>query len=127
MASSTGYRFGMPDSFMTQRLDILSVLRMAFEGAPNAIFVAEEDGTILFANEAAAVTFHYAADELIGQPISRLFYPLAVAAADRTSGPSSQLTEALEALTSHTVDGMRSDGVIVPLEVRVKRTADGAR
>jgi formate hydrogenlyase transcriptional activator len=117
----------MPDPFMTQRLDILSVLRMAFEGAPNAIFVAEEDGTILFANEAAAVTFHYAADELIGQPISRLFYPLAVAAADRTSGPSSQLTEALEALTSHTVDGMRSDGVIVPLEVRVKRTADGAR
>ena len=42
-----GLRFGMPDPFMTHRLDILGVLRMAFEGAPNAIFVAEEDGAIL--------------------------------------------------------------------------------
>jgi formate hydrogenlyase transcriptional activator len=117
----------MPDPLMTHRPDILTVLGMAFEGAPNAIFVAEEDGTILFANEAAALTFHYAPDELIGQPASRLFYSLAVAAADRAAGPSRHLTPALEAMAGHTVDGLRSDGVIVPLEVGVKRTSDGAR
>lgn len=46
----------MPDRFMTPPNDILAVLRIAFEGAPNAVFVADEDGSILFANALAAST-----------------------------------------------------------------------
>src|SRR5205823_4545381 len=103
------------------------VLRMAFEGAPNAVLVAEEDGTIVFANAVAAATFHYTADELIGQHITRLFYPLAVSTSDRTPGDSAPLAHTLEAVAGQTVDGVRRDGVLVPLELAIKVTAQGGK
>jgi PAS domain S-box-containing protein len=117
----------MPDTFMTQPQDILAVLRLAFEGAPNAVLIADEDGTILFANAVAATTFHYAVDELVGQPASRVIYPLGTVAAGAGADSSVSLAEALEAMTGHPVDGLRGDGVIVPLELGVKVTAQGAR
>jgi PAS domain S-box-containing protein len=117
----------MPDTFMTQPHEILAVLRMAFEGAPNAVLVAEDDGTVVFANAVAAATFQYADDQLVGQHISRLIAPLAVETTDGTPGTGLPVAQLLEALSGHTVDGMRSDGVLVPLEVGVKATSQGAR
>jgi PAS domain S-box-containing protein len=107
--------------------DILAVLRIAFEGAPNAVLVAEEDGSILFANAVAAATFQYKAEELLGKQVSRLIYPLAAAGMEGADGDALPRAELLEALTGHTVDGLRSDGVIVPLELGVKTAANGGR
>src|SRR5262245_6723746 len=127
MSSFPAFRVPMPDRFMNPPNDILAVLRIAFEGAPNAVFVAEEDGSIVFANAVAASTFHYKAEELIGQQVSRLIYPLAAAVSDGSNLESLPPVELLEALTGHTVDGLRSDGVIVPLELGVKTAANGGR
>jgi PAS domain S-box-containing protein len=113
---------------MTQPHEILAVLRMAFEGAPNAVLVAEDDGTIVFANAVAAATFQYPDDQLVGQPMSCLIAPLAaVETADRTPGAAPTLMHVLEAMGGHTVDGVRRDGVIVPLELGVTITNHGAR
>jgi len=112
---------------MTQPLDILAVLRMALEGAPNTVLVAEEDGTIVFANAVAAKTFHYSVDDLIGQPASRLICALSVAETDGGASDGVPVTEIIEAMAGQTIDGLRSDGVVVPLELGVKVTAQGAR
>jgi formate hydrogenlyase transcriptional activator len=117
----------MPDTFMTQPHDILAVLRLAFEGAPNAVLATQEDGTIVFANTVAAKIFHYTVEELIGQQATRLIYPPAVSGGENGTGVSTPFVEVLEAIAGQPVEGIRSDGVVVPLELGFKATAQGTR
>src|SRR4051812_21830974 len=89
------FRFRMPDLLTTEPPDMLNVLRVVFEGTPNAILVTDEQGGILYANSAAGAIFHYAPEGLLGQPASRLLSSLPAARPDAT--PDDQgLPRALE-------------------------------
>jgi PAS domain S-box-containing protein len=98
-------------------------LPAAFDGFPHGVIVSREDGAILFANESAGTIFACSPARLIGQPTSRLLDD-AVAAND----PWLELWKnpAQAPITFRSVAGKRSDGVMVPLEVRLNRLLDGA-
>src|SRR3954466_10050107 len=103
--------------FVMSQPDFLAVLPTVFDGAPNAILVAEDDGTIVFANAAAGAIFDYPADQLVRQSIARLAWPWATAVPERRLVPSWALSGALESVAGHDVDGLRRNGVIVSLEL----------
>src|SRR4051812_41158805 len=105
------FRFRMPDLFTTESPDMLNVLRVVFEGTSNAILVADEQGAILYANAAAAGIFHYVPEGLLGLPASHLFS--SVGAHSYAAPDDHGLPRALESLESQTVEGLRSDGVVV--------------
>ena len=97
-----------------------------FEAAPYGVVIADEDGTILFANDMVNTTFRFAAGELVGQPISRL-----VPAASRAvhgdhwkefwEDPRGRGMGLDRYLT-----GTRKDGAIVPLEIALNILEEGA-
>jgi PAS domain S-box-containing protein len=49
-----------------------SLTRTALETFPSAVFVTNESGTILYANEKVCHWFGYAASEILGRPLDRL-------------------------------------------------------
>jgi PAS domain S-box-containing protein len=89
------------------------------ESAPDAMVVSDITGAIVFANSQAERVFGYPRDELLGQPVTRLF-------PDNLHG---QLTTdaGAQLMTSVESDGLRSDGTRVPVEVKLSplQTEDG--
>jgi PAS domain S-box-containing protein len=105
--------------------DTLAICRAALAVAPHAVLVANEAGTILFANPEVDATFQYSPGEVIGQPVSRLLM------ASPQSDDARLWTEFWEApqnskLGPHpSVVGIRKDGVTVPLEIGLNVLAEG--
>ena len=107
--------------------DILDLLRLAVERAPQGVLVASDDGTIIAANQSASSIFGYPRTELVGRVVDDLIPD--IAGGQRGAG----LNELAEALRSadFAVDqvsmGVRQDGVPVPLEVhRTPTTVNGS-
>src|SRR3954467_2077653 len=91
------------------------MFRTVFDATSYGVVVATENGTILFANAAANVTFAYAPDELIGEPIARLLPP---STDGESSGHWSELLNARQtAGARRTVTAVRKDGSPLQLEV----------
>src|SRR6476619_3690520 len=103
--------------FGRQTTDSLSVLRLAYDGASHGIVVVAEDRSIVFVNALASAILAYSPGELLGQPLSRLLpEPAPAAYHDRwiefwTHPDRSTM------ITSCAMAGLRSDGMMVPLDV----------
>ena len=93
------------------------------ENAPDAILRFGPDGAILEYMGAAEQLFDYSADEILGQPLSKLMPGVDVDefARDRQSGDGAPING------SRKIDAMRKDGSVFPVEMNVRRVAsDGA-
>jgi formate hydrogenlyase transcriptional activator len=106
--------------------DTLSLLHVAFEGAPHGVVVSAQDGTIRFVNKQAASIFGYPASELIGEPVSRLFPQPSPTSADDEWTDFWKHSQNRPAIAGRTVAGIRRDGDMVPLEIGLSLLADGS-
>ncbi len=86
-------------------------------GSPEAMLLAEENGTIKFANPLAAKTFGYALDALIGRPVEDLV-PMR-ARGNHQEQRAKFLTEnkARAMSASRSLTALRSDGSEFPVEI----------
>ena len=99
----------------------IETLQIAFDGFPHGVIVSREDGAILFANESAGTIFACSPDRLIGQPASGLLHN---AKADNDPWLEFWKNPAQAPITRRSVAGKRSDGVMVPLEMRLNGLLD---
>src|SRR5262245_6746722 len=106
--------------------DILDLLRLAVERAPQGVLVAVDGGTIIAANQSDSSIFGYPRHEIVGRVVDDLIPDPA------SESRNSHLNEIADALRSadFAVDqvsmGVRQDGVPVPLEVhRTPTTVNG--
>jgi len=90
----------------------LQGFRLPIENLPNAVLIAGGTGSVQAANAAAERIFGYGPGQLVGQPLERL-----------VPGWSPRL--AGEPWRARPVAGVRSDGVVVPLDVDIGPVADG--
>ena len=86
--------------------DVVNLLRLAVEQAPQGVLVLNQSGAIAVANQSAHAIFGYAAGELVGRTLDALIPGLSDAAAQN-------------------ITGVRKDGVPVPLEVGRSVTTSG--
>src|SRR6186997_2696337 len=86
--------------------DVVNLLRLAVEQAPQGVLVLNQSGAIAVANQSAHAIFGYAAGELVGRTLDVLIPGLSDAAAQN-------------------ITGVRKDGVPVPLEVGRSVTTSG--
>ncbi len=86
--------------------DVVNLLRLAVEQAPQGVLVLNQSGAIAVANQSAHAIFGYAAGELVGRTLDVLIPGLGDA-------------------TAQIVTGVRKDGVPVPLEVGRSVTTSG--
>ncbi len=120
-----GARTPLP-AFIPRIQEPLSVLRVAFDGAPNGIIVCKEDGTILFANAVASSIFAYAPGELVGQPLSGLLPEPAATPSGQSWTEFWTRAHGRAMIAGRTVAGIRRDGVMVPLELGLNVLAEGS-
>ena len=94
-------------------------LRRVLEAFPEALMLVRADGSILFANPAAAESFGYSRAELLDQSIERL-----VPALDRETRAATRIApEAVRHLSN--VACLSSDGTQLRMDVRVIRGGSG--
>ena len=100
------------EQFASDRADADGPYRLLAETAPDAVFVFDEEGTILFANAAAEKIFGYAAEEMRGRGLTLLlpdFVPAHLPDASSRPGPGSR--------TGVELAGRRREGGELPLEI----------
>jgi formate hydrogenlyase transcriptional activator len=114
-----------PLPFGLQISESLDALRFAFEGAPNGIVVVDQDGSIVFANALASRIFAYGPGELVGQPLSRLLPDPTPDAHDDQWIAFWNNREARSMIAGRTLAGIRSDGVMVPVEIGLNAVDNG--
>jgi formate hydrogenlyase transcriptional activator len=117
-------RFPSP-VFAPRACNPLDVLRGAFERSPNGVVVAGDNGTIVFVNGLASAIFHYPLGALVGQPLSQLLPGTVPAAHDAQWTRFWNEPHRAAAISGRTVDGLRHDGVTVPLEISLSLLAEG--
>ena len=105
--------------------DSLSVLHLAFVGAPYGVVVSGQDGRILFVNGPAAEIFAYSPDELIGQPLSRLLADPATESHNEQWQQFWKNPVSRTMIPDCTITGIRRGGVRVPLVISLNALADG--
>jgi PAS domain S-box-containing protein len=122
----------MPDPRTDSNIDdgrsseIVELLRLAVEKAPQGVLVLDESGTIVAANQSATVLFGYGSGELVGRAVEELVPEL------NRSNPPTLWTELGAALRAHergatqVMAGIRKDGVSVPIEVGRSVTTAGS-
>lgn len=101
-------------------------MRAILETATDAIITIDGKGTILTANPAAERIFGYTAAELIGGSVKRLMPAPWHRAYDEVMNRGANGAARTLAGLSQEFQGLRKDGVIVPLEVAVSETMPGA-
>src|SRR3954470_13553125 len=102
--------------------------RLAFESAPNAMILVDEEGRIVLANAHTEKLFGYAAPELLGSSIERLVPERFRGAhpGHRRSFFSDPQARAMGA--GRDLFGLRKDGVEIPVEIGLNpiRTPEGS-
>ena len=98
-------------------VDAESLLQLSSDVSPSGALIVAPSGAIAFVNHEVERQFGYAREELIGQPIERLFpealrVPLATCREDLGNGhPKRQMASA------HGLFGLRKDGSETPVEI----------
>lgn len=97
-----------------------SKYRELIEQASDGIFIANEDGKLLFVNERGRRMIGYSEKEIIGMPIAKTY-------ADDQQDMANAAIDALRADKSVQFERMmrRKDGTLFPVEVSVKPLTDG--
>ncbi len=90
----------------SEAADVVNLLRLAVEQAPQGVLVLNQSGAIAVANQSAHTIFGYASGELVGRTLDVLIPGLGDA-------------------TAQIITGVRKDGVPVPLEVGRSVTTSG--
>ncbi len=101
----------------------LSVLRLAFDNAPQGVIGLTTDGTILFANQSADAIFAYPPGELVGQSIERLLRGPSVGVEHGLWKNLPRHPQTGHVAMSDGVSGRRKDGATVPLQVSLEVVA----
>ena len=99
--------------------------RVAIEHVPQGILVVAEGGAIVAANHLAELTFGSAAGRLTGRSLTHV---VPDAAAILGGDPRTLFRTPTQVLTlgaDKPLAGLRSDGVVVPLEIRVRQVGTG--
>ena len=95
------------------------------ETVADGIFVIDESGSIIFANDRAATMLGYAVHELVGQPVEML-----LPAEHRTGHEQARTAYAKRPQTREMgsgldIQGRRKDGSLVPLDIQLQPVREG--
>ena len=105
--------------------DVPSALRDAVEHLSHGVLIFGESGTVLSANREAERIFAYAPGQLVGCTVERLLpEPSKGVSVDQQSRFWIE-ADGLALGTIQPLDGLRSDGMVVPIEIGVKVLVEG--
>ena len=124
--STSARRFSGPLAFRTTERQSNRPFHLAVDNMPNAMLVIGGSGEILASNRAADGFFLHGSGQLTGRQIDDLLPDLSIALDGESWSRFCDRPQTRTLGGDRPLTAVRSDGAVVPIEIRLKTVVDGA-
>ena len=124
--STSARRFSGPLAFRTTERQGNRPFHLAVDNMPNAMLVIGGSGEILASNRAADGFFLHGSGQLTGRQIDDLLPDLSIALDGESWSRFCDRPQTRTLGGDRPLTAVRSDGAVVPIEIRLKTVVDGA-